>query len=158
VIDVLAAEEPIEDGGQKGCISVLVDITAEKELRRRLEVNETLVKMSLDSSGLVAWEWDLRNNRVMTFGNAEAVFGTRPLNGQAIWAMIHPDDMASIRADFDSHVKTPTGRYFKRFRIIRPDNHEVRTLEMRAKILIGDKGERLQISGVTRDVTDELVR
>jgi len=157
-VDVLVAEEPIEEGGQKGCIAVLVDITAKKELERRLEVNESLIKMALDASGVVAWEWDLRNNQVLTFGNAEAVFGTKPLNGKAIWAMIHPDDQAMIRADFDSHVKTPTGRYVRRFRIIRPDNHEIRTIEMRARILIGDKGERLQISGISRDLTDELVK
>ncbi|MFA6603252.1 MAG: metalloregulator ArsR/SmtB family transcription factor [Patescibacteria group bacterium] len=130
VIDVLANEEPLQDGSNNSCIAVLVDITEQKEIERRLAADQNLIRMALSATRAVAWRWDIKTNRVEMLGDAIGVLGARPTTSQAIWALLHLDDLPVMRGDFEASMTKPRASYVRRCRIIRPDTREVKWVEL----------------------------
>src|SRR6185312_7810209 len=67
--------------------------------------------------------------------------------------LVHPDDVDEIRTSIERAARERGGFTLEQ-RIVRPDNGEVRWLEIRAQALCNDAGEAVRLSGISFDTTE----
>lgn len=70
-------------------------------------------------------------------------------------ARVHPDDRAQAEAALRTALQSDAGSYQNEYRIVRPNDGEVRWIQARADIERGDDGRALRLRGAHVDVTDQ---
>lgn len=123
---------------------------------------ERWLELAIRGSGLGIWEKDLQTGSVNFSDRFRAIFGLptdRALDLVDIYARIHPDDLASVKAyalatsGLDGHSPR-----FCRYRITRADTGDERRIDAQGELIFGSiNGERipLRLIGSVRDVTDQ---
>ncbi|ESX73198.1 histidine kinase [Mesorhizobium sp. LSHC420B00] len=121
-----------------------------RRLSRRLE-------LALEASAIGVWEHDLATNELTWDDRVNEIYGksTGEHRGYIDWAgAIHPDDLATANADFDSAVAS--GRpYLSEYRIVRPDG-EVRHVRSKA-IVYRVANNTPKMIGAEWDVTADVL-
>jgi PAS domain S-box-containing protein len=135
-------------------VAVKQDVTerrrAEEALRRSEEHFRALIENALDMIFVVGADGAVR----YASPSVERVLGYGPeaLIGRSAFALIHPDDVASVGALFASGVGTPGAMAAAEYRVVHRDG-SVRTLEAVGRNALEDPG----VAGVVinaRDVTE----
>jgi PAS domain S-box-containing protein len=127
-----------------------------REAGASLRQSEERLRMALTAARMVAWQWELSEDRVLFSENAAEVFGL-PLGSslatieQAL-ALIHPEDVERHRATIRK-AAAECGNYFSQFRMVRPDNGQVIWLEERGHGIGDVSGKSVRLVGVALDVT-----
>lgn len=105
----------------------------------------------------VAWEWDLRTDRVVRTPNAPALLGL-PLtsdaeHGQSFEQLIHPDDRPRVREQVQAALTSGTAMATE-FRLVRPDGSIVWVLDD-GQFELDAHGSPLRMRGILRDITEQ---
>lgn len=118
-------------------------------------VADAHLALAMEAVEMGAWQWDIRENRVVWSASLERIHGLEPgtFDGtfEAYQHDIHPDDRERVLRTI-SHSVQDKQPHFLDYRIVRPDG-EVRWLEARGRLVLDERGEPLRLVGVCMDVT-----
>jgi PAS domain S-box-containing protein len=130
------------------------DVTSEMELG----VREERLRQALDAGRMLAWDIDLGGRTLQYSDNARELLGLRPGTPldtvQDALSMVHPEDRALLESDLEFvHGQVPPDR---RFRIVRPDNGQVRWFERRVRLTSEQTGSTVWRRGILTDITERV--
>jgi diguanylate cyclase (GGDEF)-like protein/PAS domain S-box-containing protein len=137
----------------------LVDVHERIEADIALRRAEERLRLALETSALVVWEYSLQSDAGWWSEGKRAVLGlpeNYPITRNAFIAMVHPDDRDLFVEQIES-AKTPLngGRFDAEFRMLRPaDGREV-WLASIGQVYFDAAGNPERILGTMRDVTAE---
>jgi PAS domain S-box-containing protein len=124
--------------------------------REALAQSEERLRLTLRSSGVAVWTWNIAANSVEADENCSVQFGFPigqfPKTVERFAAYVHPDDRERVRQNITASIEHGA-EYDTEFRIVRRDG-AVRTLTTRGKVYYAEAGQPLRLTGVTWDVTE----
>lgn len=137
------------------------DITATKRLQREHIEALSVLRATVDATGIGTYEWDVVHTNVITWDdNTHKIFGLKPgeYDGSLAGFMryVHPEDVSLVEASTEEALHH-TDQTSISYRIIREDG-EVRWISTRRISIRDERGNALKIKGVTWDITDEKRR
>jgi len=126
------------------------------QTRDILAQSEERLRLTLRSSGVAVWSWDIAANAVEADENCAVQFGLPigqfPKNVEGFAACVHPEDRERVQQEVAASVEHGA-EYSTEFRIVRPDG-AVRILATRGKVYYRVDGQPERLTGVTWDVTE----
>ena len=121
-----------------------------------LEQSQERLRLTLHSSGVAVWSWEIGPNVVTADESSEAMFGLPaghfPKTVEGFAALIHPEDRARVQAEVAASLEQDA-EYNTEFHVVWP-NGTVRTLAARGKVYRDEAGRPYRLTGVTWDVTE----
>jgi PAS domain S-box-containing protein len=125
-------------------------------IERELRDSSTRLDISLSAGGLGAWSWDLNGDRLRLNASALEMYGLTPEaftgKGLDFMAVIHPDDRDRFPRVLEGEG-SPSVEQHNVFRVIRPDNGELRWIEVWGRPLQAGSPD-LHLVGVCSDITE----
>ncbi len=111
---------------------------------------------ALEASGVGIWAWDIASGRVFWTPQLERMFGfaVGGYDGtfEAYEGCIAPEDRARVVGIIEGAMVTRSG-YFISHRILRRDTGQLRYVECRGGVEVGDDGQPVRMTGTVLDVT-----
>ncbi len=172
VIGLLAVGDPAAhpDGApaQARALAALADLATDRLLgdarRLAMERGRRLDRqrrdLALDAAGLGEFEWDLSSDRMFVSDQMKLLTGLDGAassapgrKGDISFEFVHPDDRDRLRTEVDAALRG-SGRYRTEYRMIRPDNGEVRWMMGAGALIQGEDGLPRKVIGVVQDITD----
>ena len=124
--------------------------------REALAQSEERLRLTLRSSGLAVWNWDIVSNSIEADENCSVQFGLPvgefPKTVEGFAALVHPDDRERVQQAVTASVEHGA-EYSTEFRVVWPEG-AVRSLVTRGKVYYGEAGQPQRLTGVTWDVTE----
>ena len=156
-------------------LGAVVDVTDSKsmeealrqsrdDLERRVEErtaalreSETFLQLALAASGIGLWSWDLATN-VFAFSSdywTPLGYGSREVSSDyAAWeSLIHPEDLARVRATLERYLRQPWPDFQVEFRMCHKDG-TYRWIHCRAELIRDSAGQPMRLTGCQLDVTE----
>jgi PAS domain S-box-containing protein len=135
----------------------VADRTAELEASNHLlRESERRRSLAMSAGRMGAWDWDPATNHYEWDPGLYAIFGVDPKSfvptEAAIYALIHPDDRAAMRA-MRAGMSGDASSYAIEFRVVRPDG-EVRWCRSAGGPTLDPSNQLRRLSGVTHDITE----
>ncbi len=124
--------------------------------RETLAETEERLRLTLHSSGLAVWTWNIATNVIESDENCSIQFGLPigqfPKTVEEFTALVHPEDRERVQRDTAASIGQ--GAPFDTiFRVVQPDG-AVRTLATRGKVYYAKDGHPERLTGVTWDITE----
>jgi diguanylate cyclase (GGDEF)-like protein/PAS domain S-box-containing protein len=143
------------DEGAGLFVTVVRDITIEREVEERLRREHRQLSEAQDIAGLGTWEWDISFDLVHWSDQLYRIFGLDPERFEATYAAylerVHPDDRelaaGCVRRCLEIHQPFDAD-----YRIVLPDG-TVRWLHSRGRVELGSTGTPVTMAGVCQDIT-----
>ncbi len=127
-----------------------------QQTQNALAQSEERLRLTLRSSGIGVWSWDIAPNIVEADENNAVLFGIPisqfPHTVEGFAALVHPDDRERIQQEVVASVEHGA-EYNSEFRVVWPEG-EVRALSTRGKVYYDDAGKPFRLTGVCWDVTE----
>jgi two-component system, LuxR family, sensor kinase FixL len=114
------------------------------------EFSDAELSGTLTDAAICVWSLDLATERVICTETCAQLFGLprEHLNTLASFqALLHPDDRQA-RADAIEHVRHHGGPYEVDYRIVRPNDGEIRWLRSRGRVQVDEQGHPVAHRGV----------
>jgi PAS domain S-box-containing protein len=138
--------------GDDRYVSYALDVTAEREAQRRLDAVARL-------TGAGHYQWNVATDEVIWSAELYRLLGQEPgavtPSTEAYLDQVHPDDRDELTSDTEATRAGTAATPARRHRIVRPDG-TVRTVDVRSDSVAEPGGPLLYVTGVVRDVTDEV--
>ncbi len=123
--------------------------------REALAQSEERLRLTLRSSGLGVWSWDIAKDSIQGDENCSIRFGLPigqyPKTSEEFVALVYPDDRERVHQEAAAAVDRGA-EYDTEFRVLSPDGG-VRFVASRGKVDYGAGGEPQRLTGVAWDVT-----
>jgi PAS domain S-box-containing protein len=129
----------------------LARMRREADEARRL--SEVRLKLALEATGMVAWEWDPEKDHVTAVGDMKRVFGETLDSSAQGFRLVDVEDEPEHRAKLE-RVGQRGGYYHSEFRIRRADTGATAWLEERGTGIVDDQGRVRCVVGVVADATE----
>jgi PAS domain S-box-containing protein len=117
---------------------------------------EERLRLTLRSSGVAVWSWEIASNVITADENCAIQFGLPPgefpKTVEGFAALIHPDDRGRIEQEVVTSIHSGP-EYNSEFRVMWPDG-TVRSLVTRGQVYADERGQPQRLTGVTWDVTE----
>jgi PAS domain S-box-containing protein len=114
------------------------------------------LRLALESSKIVGWDWDVRSGHDFWFGDLQTMFGIPAdhYSGQVedFRRRVHPVDRGRVWKAVNDAMKTG-GPYAAQFRVVRLDG-QVRWVDARGKFSYDGNGEPERMLGMATDITE----
>jgi PAS domain S-box-containing protein len=127
-----------------------------KQTEDALIVNKTKLDLSLQSSKMGVWEFNIVENKRSFDNQACSLLGIDPAmfggSAEEFFAMVHPDDREKVKAVLKQAIERNV-HYEPEYRAVWPDG-SVHYITARGKLLHDDKGNPQRINGVIWDITE----
>jgi PAS domain S-box-containing protein len=124
--------------------------------REALAQTEERLSLTLHSTGIGVWTWNVTANSVEADENCSVLFGLPigefPKTIEGFSEMLHPDDHARVQQEIGASIERGA-EYNTEFRVVRSDS-SIRFIAARGKVYYGSGGQPDHITGVTWDVTE----
>ena len=124
--------------------------------REALAQTEERLRLTLRSSGVSVWSWEIAANIIEADENSSLLFGLPisrfPRTVEEFAALVHPDDRERVQREVAAAVEHGA-EYNTEFRVMWPEG-AVRTVNTRAKVYSGGAGQPQRLTGVSWDVTE----
>jgi|HubBroStandDraft_6_1064221.scaffolds.fasta_scaffold00084_58 PAS domain S-box-containing protein len=132
------------------------DYLVNREFTSDVAVAHDRLRLAMESSKSMGWDWDLTSRRNVWFGDLETTFGIRSDNylagEQEFYQRVHPDDRERVSKAL-TEAKQNQKAYTAEFRVVRPDG-TIRWLTDRGKFYYAANGDPQRGLGIGVDVTD----
>ncbi len=132
------------------------DYLANREFTSDVSVAHDRLRLAMESSKSVGWDWNLMSGQNVWFGDLQTTFGigadTYLAGDQEFYQRVHPDDrkrVANALADAMQNHRP----YTAEFRIVRPDG-TIRWVTDRGNFYYATNGDPQRGLGIGVDVTD----
>lgn len=121
------------------------------ELRDR----DTHLRVAMDASQVVAYQWDIVRDRVTRMRSSHEVGDALENAGtfESVVAKVWPDDQARFRADIAAALASDDGLYHTECRYQAKDG-TIRWVSETGRVLRGPDGTPVRLVGITFDITD----
>jgi PAS domain S-box-containing protein len=133
------------------------ELKTQKEILRK---NHDILAMAQKIAHIGSGEWDIETNQVTCSDEMYRILGVEPeefcrlLDWEAIFKLIHPDDLERVRKScqqmWDERSPMPIPI---EFRICRPDG-TVRMVSCQAEIIFNENREPIRIINTVQDITE----
>jgi diguanylate cyclase (GGDEF)-like protein/PAS domain S-box-containing protein len=133
-----------------------LDITERKEAENALRRSEERLRLVQEATGLADFEASLEGVTRLSDRFIEQSGlppGTRTLRHEDFLAIVHPDDRKRLQHDIERSVEHDDA-FLCEFRIVRPDNGDVRWISSRTKVERDASGTALRAIGAHLDITE----
>ena len=124
--------------------------------RESLAETEERLRLTLHSSGVAVWTWNIASNVVEPDENCCVQFGLPsgqfPKTIEGFAALVHPEDRERVQRGVADSVENGV-EYDTEFRVVWPEG-AVRSLATRGKVYCGERGLPQRLTGATWDVTE----
>ena len=128
--------------------------TEQQRVQAVLQERERHLYLALQAARMVAWTWDIVENRVHTTDNLPEIYGLTEVEyAEQGFSMVHPDDLPRHQAAVNQALRNLTS-YRSEFRIVRPDNGQTVWIDERAVPIVDDAGRLQRLAGVVLDITE----
>jgi diguanylate cyclase (GGDEF)-like protein/PAS domain S-box-containing protein len=144
------------EGRPTGIHSVGRDITAWRDAREALRVQQERLDLATQANGIGIWELDLHTNQLVWSEQMFRIYGCTPdqFGGELEdWRRaVHPDDRAHAEAAFQATVDR--GRPLDMdFRVLHPDG-SLHCVNARGHVVFDEQGRPERVLGTNLDVTE----
>jgi PAS domain S-box-containing protein len=121
-----------------------------------LAQTEERLRLTLHSTGIGVWSWNIAPDIVEADENCSVLFGLPigqfPKTVEGFSAMVHPDDRRRVQQEVGESVERGA-EYDTEFRVVWPSG-SVRSVAARGKVYYGPAGQPDRLTGITWDVTE----
>ena len=157
VFPVEISRQLIRTASTSYVLGVARDITARLEAERSLRESEARLALSLESSGIALFDWDLQSNlvhlgkewRLLLGGEAEAT--VTPI--QKLQQLVHPDDLPALQAQLRKLLAGEIADYRVEHRVRTVDG-QWKWIESVAKVSGRDvEGRATRVTGTNSDIS-----
>lgn len=143
---------------EKFLLSVFRDSTVRKSIIRKLRLSESRLKLALDATQAVLWDWNMKTGEVYYSSNLIKILGYDPeeiVDSGNFWKQTtHPNDLEKLLKKLDAHLRDHITIYENEFRKIRKDGEIIWVLD-RGKIIEWDElGKPTRMTGTLIDITN----
>jgi len=132
------------------------DYLANREFTSDVGVAHDRLRLAMESSKSMAWDWDLTSGRNIWFGDLQSTFGiesdTYLAGEQEFYQRMHPEDRERVSKALTDAMQNQKP-YTAEFRMVRPDG-TVRWITDRGKFYYATNGAPLRGLGIGVDITD----
>lgn len=145
-----------------GFVAVIQDVTDRHEAvealrnsERLLQDRNTLLRLALQASPAMVFEWDIKSHRVRRVVSALEGLPTNPdwEPFEAFEHLVHPDDRSLFHRNLANAIASDTGIYRSEFRIRFQDDEE-HWLEDHGRFERDAEGRPERLIGIALDITD----
>jgi len=153
---LLVTHTPLKntDGGIRGAIITIHDITELKRAEEALRESQKRTSTALASLGVGVWEVDLETREVVWTENASPLLASSPDAIRTLADIVermHPDDRAEATTALERAITTKSG-FDLESRVVLPDGG-IRWMRSAGHVIADPPGSHERLIGVTVDVT-----
>uniref|UniRef100_UPI000F7EB539 bifunctional diguanylate cyclase/phosphodiesterase n=1 Tax=Altericroceibacterium xinjiangense TaxID=762261 RepID=UPI000F7EB539 len=144
-----------QEGSYVRTIGAQLDITTIKEAESALRRSEERLRLVQEASDLAAFENDGGEVTICSdkfFEQVGLPIGDNTILISAWLDLVHPDDCERVRAEMEQ-ARIDADTFDLEYRIVRPDNGEVRWISCRTKLLRDRDDTVIRTLGAHRDIT-----
>jgi len=142
-------------------LSVMRDITERRRNQREREILTTRLVTATSAAGLGVWEFNFVTGEISRDEKTYELWGLGKVEEDpsfdSVYEIIHPDDRDGEKERFQKALTSDIVTYQSEFRIVRPDNGEIRYLHSFAKFVRDENGKALNLTGINYDTTDARI-
>jgi PAS domain S-box-containing protein len=145
------------DGRIIGISTVTRDITAQKRAELELRLSEERYRLVTSATQDIIWDWDLATDTVQVSDAIHTVLGHpksfATMTPDRWYALVHPDDLAALKAAVASVVEGPESQWTSEFRVQRGDGSYAIVAD-RAYLVRDEQGVPVRMVGSVADITE----
>ena len=144
------------ESGAPRAVGVVVDITLRRWMEEQLQRSEEGMRLAQEVGGIGSWDADLLTGKTTWSKNLRRISGVADdveANHELFLTLVHPDDRARLEAEMAAAADTGGLGEFE-YRIVRPNDGEVRWMLSRGDAVTGPDGEATRFLGVAFDITE----
>ncbi|WP_448560715.1 PAS domain S-box protein [Trichothermofontia sp.] len=154
----LVSCEIIQIQGQPYVLGISKEISELKQVQAALEASEARLRLALEASQAIAWEWDLCTQTLTLSGQVPASI-PNVLPYAEVLALIHPDDrdgfhQANLQAIAACGTVQREVRVAATVDALPTDPRQWCWLQINAKVLADAQGQPICMIGMSVDITD----
>jgi PAS domain S-box-containing protein len=129
---------------------------ARRELDFDFGLANDRLRLAMEASASVGWDFDVRSGRDVLFGDLHTIFGipsdTHAISSEEFFDYVHPDDRIRVSGAIADARQNQT-MYVAELRVVQP-NGTVRWLAARGKFYYARNGIPERMLGVSMDITE----
>ncbi len=129
---------------------------ARRELDFHFGMANDRLRLAMEASASVGWDFDVKSGREVRFGDLQTIFGissdTYVTTGEDFIRHVHPDDRTRV-SEAVADARKNQKLYAAEFRVVLPDG-TVRWLGSRGKFYYARNGNPERMLGVSLDITE----
>jgi|GEM_PF-1937830 len=157
-LDGLFSGEVIDIQGEKSFLTVMVDISEQIELRKRLEAQRRRLRSIIDAARLGTWEWNVTTGETVFNERWAEIVGyslseLEPVSIATWERLVHPDDLAESRRLLQLHFEGKSDFYECESRMRRRDGTWAWVLDRGRVVEWDSEGAPLRMSGTHTDIS-----
>jgi PAS domain S-box-containing protein len=141
----------------KGLVFNSSDITDLKAATEAVTERELRLRLVLEGTQDVSWDWDLTTGRVQhdlrwaTLTGDDIGSSEHPVQSWA--ARVHPQDMPAVMEKLNAHLRGQSDQYLVEYRFLHRDGRWIWILD-RGRVVQGDtRGNPMRFAGTMADIT-----
>lgn len=152
-----AASVLIDWEGRPASLGFAKDVTENKRFQDRLAKSEKLLSAAERLAHVGAVEWDMVSGEMVFSEGWRRIHGTAavPRNIEELLQIAHPEDRASLEREIQASIESGTS-CVERYRIVRPDNEEIRFIRWFGEVVRNEKGRPVKLVGSALDITEQV--
>ena len=160
IVDVLAAVEQIDFGGEPCYLLLTMDITERLQAEARIHEALARLKLATEAAGIGIWNWNFADDSLDWDERMCELYGVSPSARQEgiyydVWrASLHPDDRDFAESTLMAAVREGSPWQI-RFRLVLPDG-TLRHIRTSSVVDCDRKGAPRRMIGINRDITDQV--
>lgn len=139
-------------------VGTYTDITSLIAAQEALRSSQQRLQLATEAGGVGVWEWRLTTSDLIWDDRMFSLYGFErpPLEfGYEEWkALVHDADIKFVEAQIRAALNN-NAAYHPKFRIVLPENGEIRYLEARGDVERDADGEPVRMVGVCWDTTEQ---
>ncbi|MFT5732183.1 MAG: signal transduction histidine kinase [Planctomycetota bacterium] len=144
------------EGRLTGYTGVAIERTDQVEAQLQIEELNLRLVLALEASRIGVWDWNIETNELIWDPHMYQLYGVTEgecSGAYEAWAQgLHPDDELMVVEKVERAV-AERSKVDGTFRVIWPDG-SVRTLQVKADVVLNSKGEPFRMIGANWDITD----
>ncbi|MFA6043865.1 MAG: PAS domain S-box protein [Phycisphaerales bacterium] len=144
--------------GDYGVVCYFEDVTESTRSAAALRASEERARLATEAAGAGIWEWNIKTGQIRCDAQILRMYGISPTTTGQIpyerWIeFVMPEDRAAqerfLRETIDLH-----GSGSREFRIVRAGDGEIRWIDSRETVRLGDDGRAEWVVGTNIDITE----